>query len=81
MQLKRVLITCLGSLALISSASAQSGPVATACKTDIARYCAGKGHGNRQTRTCLETNKAKVSDGCKTALETTGGGKGRNRKN
>jgi hypothetical protein len=28
-----------------SSASAQSGPVAIACKDDIPKYCAGKDHG------------------------------------
>lgn len=57
-------------------ALAQDGPVATACKNDLATYCAGKTHEDRQARTCLESNKSKVSADCKTALETTGGGKG-----
>ncbi|MBU2532632.1 MAG: cysteine rich repeat-containing protein [Alphaproteobacteria bacterium] len=60
-----------------SGAMAQTGPVATACKDDIAKYCAGLGHGNRQTRSCLEANVEKVSASCKSALETTGGGRGR----
>jgi hypothetical protein len=61
-------------------ASAQSGPVATACKDDIPKYCAGKKHGppEDEVRVCLEANKDKVSPGCKTALETTGGGRDRN---
>lgn len=61
-------------------ASAQSGPVATACKDDIPKYCAGKKHGppEHEVRVCLEANKDKVSPGCKTALETTGGGRDRN---
>lgn len=65
-------IAALGS----GLAVAQQGPVATACKDDIAKLCAGKSHENREVRTCLEANKSKVSAACKTALETTGGGKG-----
>jgi hypothetical protein len=75
--MKHVVITAIVCAAFAQSAAAQSGPVANACKADIAKYCADAGHGNRQTRTCLETNKAKVSQICKTALETTGGGMGR----
>jgi len=54
-----------------------TGPVASACADDIAKYCAGKSHQNREARTCLEANKSKVSAACKTALDTTGGGKGK----
>ena len=60
----------------ISAVLAQDGPVATACRDDLAKYCAGKNHVTREARTCLEDNKAKVSDACKTALNTTGGGRG-----
>lgn len=67
-----VVMVVLGSGVVI----AQQGPVATACKDDIAKLCAGKSHENREVRNCLEANKAKVSAACKTALETTGGGKG-----
>ncbi len=54
-----------------------TGPVASACAGDIPKYCAGKSHQNREVRTCLEANKGKVSAACKTALDTTGGGKGK----
>ena len=57
-----------------------AGPVATACKDDLAKLCAGKSHENREARSCLEANKAKVTAACKTALETTGGGQGKGRK-
>jgi hypothetical protein len=53
------------------------GPVAQQCVEDIAKYCSDKEHANRAVRTCLEANKAKVSAACKTALDTTGGGRGR----
>lgn len=56
-------------------AAAQTGPVATACKDDIPKYCAGKKHGPPadEVRVCLEANKDKVSAACKEALESTGG--------
>jgi len=56
-----------------------TGPVAAACQTEIADKCAGKEHGNRAARTCLEANRASLSDACKTALDTTGRGRNRNR--
>lgn len=62
--------------ALASPALAQNRPVATACQDDIAKLCAGKSHVNREVRTCLEANKSKVSAACKTALDSTGPGKG-----
>lgn len=68
------------AVALIVSAgaaAAQSGPVSSACKDDLAKYCAGKSHESREARSCLEANKDKVSAACKTALEQTGGGKGK----
>ena len=41
--------------ASIAVASAQSGPVATACKDDIPKYCSGKKHGppEDEVRVCL----------------------------
>ncbi len=56
-----------------------TGPVASACQTEIADKCAGKQHGNRAVRACLEANRSSLSEACKTALDTTGGGRGRNR--
>ena len=52
------------------------GPVITQCKGDIAKHCAGKSH-DGEVRACLESKKAEVTQACKTALESTGGGKGR----
>ncbi|MHB8884921.1 MAG: cysteine rich repeat-containing protein [Methylovirgula sp.] len=63
-------------VASVASAAAQTGPVATACKKDIPKFCAGKSHGQGEVRRCLQSHYAKVSAGCKHALDTTGGGKG-----
>lgn len=52
------------------------GPVIAQCKDDIAKFCAGKSH-DGEVRACLEGKKAQVTAACKTALDTTGGGKGR----
>ena len=71
--------TALAIVATVT-AFAQTGPVATQCAQDIQTYCAGKGHGSRQTRTCLEANRDKVSAECRKALETTGPGRGMGRR-
>lgn len=69
--------------AVIGSALAQApgkgpgqGPVITQCKDDIAKFCASKAH-DGEVRACLEGKKAEVTAACKSALDTTGGGKGR----
>lgn len=54
-----------------------AGPVAAACQQDIEKLCSGKEHGAGAIRACLETNKAKVSAACATALDTTGPGRRR----
>jgi len=74
--LERFSISALALVGSITVAIAQTGPVATACKDDIAKLCAGKAH-DGEIRICLETNYDKVSAACKTALDTTGGGRGR----
>jgi hypothetical protein len=83
MSLQRTLIACLAAAFFTTAAAAQggtgSGPVAAACQADIAKYCAGKEHGNRAVRTCLEENRDKVTEACRTALDTTGGGRGQGR--
>jgi hypothetical protein len=61
---------------LTTPAFGQGGPVATSCANDISRLCAGKPH-DGSVRICLETNYAKVSSACKNALDTTGGGRGK----
>jgi hypothetical protein len=75
--LRVIAATLLVLAALAGSASAQpgQGPVATACVDDIAQFCAGKEHGQGEVRACLDANKDKVTAACKTALETTGGGR------
>jgi hypothetical protein len=72
-----VVVLASASFALVLPAVAQTGPVGTACAADISKFCAGKGHGNRQTRSCLEENREKLSQGCRRALDTTGGGRRR----
>ena len=65
------------TLSLTAGALAQGpgqGPVASACVDDIAKFCADKEHGQGKVRACLEANKDKVSEACKTALDTTGPG-------
>jgi hypothetical protein len=73
------LAACLVFFAVTTPAFSQAGPVATQCAKDIETYCAGKGHGAGQTRTCLQANHDKVSAECRQALDTTGPGKGRGR--
>lgn len=69
---RTMLSAVLTGAALATGAWAQQGPVATACKDDIPKFCAGKEHGQGEVRACLEANKDKVSAACKAALETTG---------
>ncbi len=66
----------IAAVALATGAFAQQGPVATACQEEMAKFCAGKQHGQGEMRACLEANKDKASEACKTALDTTGPGKG-----
>ncbi len=80
MSLARIIIIAVAAASFATGAAAQrgtgSGPVAASCQDEIAKYCADKSHGNRAVRTCLEENKDKASAACRTALETTGGGRG-----
>jgi Cysteine rich repeat len=69
-------ISAAAMLGFGGAALAQTGPVATACKDDIVKYCADKEHGRGEVRACLEANKDKVSDVCKEALDNTGPGRG-----
>lgn len=85
MSLTRVIIIALAAASFATDAAAQrgpgSGPVAAACQGEIAKYCSDKSHGNRGARTCLEEHQDKISEACRTALETTGGGRGQGQKN
>jgi hypothetical protein len=73
-------VVVMAGASFAQMAGTGTGPVASACKTEIADKCTGKQHGNLAVRACLEANRASLSDACKTALDTTGGGRGRNRK-
>jgi hypothetical protein len=68
-----------------AQAVAQSGqgPVAQACSAEMEKLCPGKQHGQGEMRSCLESNKDKVSSACKAALDSTGpgSGMGKNRPN
>jgi hypothetical protein len=54
-----------------------TGPVAEACQSDIEKMCADKEHGRGAIRSCLESNKAKLSTACAAALDSTGPGRWR----
>jgi hypothetical protein len=71
-----LIIAAAGTIA-VAGASAQTGPVAQACNDDAAEYCADKSHGGGELRACLEENIDKVTEACKTALETTAAARGR----
>ncbi len=84
MSLTRFIITALVAASFATGAAAQrgtgDGPVAAACQDDIAKYCSDKSHGNRGVRTCLEQNREKVSQACRTALDATGWPRSRSKK-
>jgi hypothetical protein len=48
------------------------GPVATACKDDIAKYCPNEEHGQGEVRRCLQQHHDEVSEACRNALDNTG---------
>jgi hypothetical protein len=66
----------LAAILFSSTGRTQQGPVAVACKDDIAKYCADKEHGRGEVRACLQANKDKLSADCRTTLDSTGPGKG-----
>ena len=76
----RLAIAAIAGAGFATVAMAQTGPVATACKNDIAKHCAGKTH-DGEVRACLMAAKGKVSSACQTALDTTGPGKGKGKSN
>jgi hypothetical protein len=76
----RPAILVIAGAGFATAVMAQTGPVATACRDDIAKYCAGKTH-DGEVRACLTTAKGKVSAACQTALDTTGPGKGKGKSN
>ena len=74
-------LLALGVLAVLAADVAQaaprggrdgSGPVASACKADIANYCSALSHGTGDIRNCLELKRTQISKACATALDGTG---------
>ena len=74
--MKKLLLVAMFGAFTLSPVSAQDRPVSAACKDDVAKYCAGKPHAGREARICLDENKSKLSDACKAAPDSTGGGRG-----
>lgn len=77
-----VVLSAIAALATASAASAQdrggrdgSGPVGAACQSDIEQHCKGLKHGAGAVRSCLESNRVKVSKACAAALDSTGPGR------
>jgi hypothetical protein len=58
------LVAAITATLLSSTAFAQTGPIATACKDDIRNYSAGKKHGQGVVRGCIVAKKDKVSAAC-----------------
>ena len=73
------LAATVAALVVSGPALAQTGPVASNCQKEIKQFCANKGHGARQTRSCLEAHRKQLSTACLKALNTTGG-RGGNRR-
>ncbi|HWB44590.1 MAG TPA: hypothetical protein VG900_04055 [Hyphomicrobiaceae bacterium] len=69
-------VAFIGLSGFATGAFAQTGPVATSCAKDIAKFCSGKRH-DGSIRICLESKYAILSGACKKALDTTGGGRGK----
>jgi hypothetical protein len=76
MPFTRLAAIAFAGVAFATAALAQGGPVATDCASDIAKLCSGKPH-DGSVRICLEINYGKVSAACKAALDSTGGGRGK----
>jgi hypothetical protein len=70
------IVILVSTMASIGTATAQTGPVATQCKEDIAKYCASETH-DGGIRSCLQNHYDKVTAACQQALDTTGGGQGK----
>jgi len=79
----KVTLCAAAGIAVLGTAWAQApgrgpgqGPVMTQCKDDMAKLFAGKKH-DGEVRAYLEGKKAQASAACKTALDSSGGGKGK----
>jgi hypothetical protein len=69
-----IAVSAFALAAAATTALAQPGPVASACKADIAKLCANLPH-DGSVRACLMKNRDKVSKPCREALDATGPGR------
>jgi hypothetical protein len=51
-----------------------TGPVATLCMNEIAKFCPEVEHAFGKVRICLSSHKGELGEGCVIALENTGPG-------
>jgi hypothetical protein len=51
-----------------------NGPVASACASEIDRYCGHLQHGGGAVRRCLEAKRGRLSRSCRSTLNNTGFG-------
>jgi hypothetical protein len=51
-----------------------TGPVATLCMNEIAKFCPEVEHAFGKVRMCLASHKGELGEGCVTALENSGPG-------
>jgi hypothetical protein len=49
-----------------------TGPVASLCMNDIAKFCPTVEHAFGQVRTCLNSHKSELGEACVIALDNTG---------
>jgi hypothetical protein len=66
-------------LACMALPAAAAGKVKTDCADEISKFCEGVEHGQGRVRKCLQEKIEEVSSACRTALETTGAGKNKNK--
>jgi Cysteine rich repeat len=73
---KSAYVALVFSMAVGSSASAQSGPTPQeqmACRSDASKFCAEHIGKPPQMNACLRENKARLSDSCRKVVESHGG--------
>jgi hypothetical protein len=66
---KALFIAMFAATSFSAAAQAQGKGRLAACKDGIQKFCASEPKGQGKVKACLETNKDKVSSGCKTAFD------------
>lgn len=69
MKIRTACAAALLALLTAAPAFAASGGVRGACRDDVKQLCPGIQPGGGRIKQCLKDNAAKVSDGCKQALQ------------